>query len=71
MRRTYTILVAVVALLVVTLGYAALATRTGHPSQRSSHPGATAGRTPLPAEPDLETISEWSTGAHRRHWGWA
>ncbi len=49
MRRTYTILVAVVALLVVTLGYAALATRTGHPSQRSSHPGATAGRTPLPA----------------------
>jgi len=31
----------------------------------------TAGRTPLPAEPDLETISEWSTGAHRRHWGWA
>jgi hypothetical protein len=30
----------------------------------------TTGRTPLPAEPDLETISEWSTGAHRRHWGW-
>jgi uncharacterized protein len=31
----------------------------------------TTGRTPLPAEPDLETISEWSAGAHRRHWGWA
>lgn len=28
------------------------------------------GRTPVPAEPDLETISEWSTTAHRRHWGW-
>jgi hypothetical protein len=28
------------------------------------------GRTPLPAEPDLATISEWSVGAHRRHWGW-
>jgi uncharacterized protein len=30
----------------------------------------TTGRTPLPAEPDLETISEWSVNAHRRHWGW-
>jgi predicted nucleotidyltransferase len=29
------------------------------------------GRTPLAAEPDLEKISEWSSGAHRRHWGWA
>jgi hypothetical protein len=28
------------------------------------------GSTPLPAEPDLETISEWSANAHRRHWGW-
>jgi predicted nucleotidyltransferase len=27
-------------------------------------------RTPLPAEPDLKIISEWSTGAHRRYWGW-
>jgi hypothetical protein len=30
-----------------------------------------AGRTPLPAEPELDAVSEWSTGAHRRHWGWA
>jgi hypothetical protein len=30
----------------------------------------TTGCTPLPAEPDLETISEWSVNAHRRHWGW-
>lgn len=29
-----------------------------------------AGRTPLPAVPDLELISDWSTEAHRRHWGW-
>lgn len=29
------------------------------------------GRTPLPAEPDLDTISDWSTSAHRRHWGWS
>lgn len=29
-----------------------------------------AGRTPLPAEPDLAAISEWSADAHRRHWGW-
>lgn len=28
------------------------------------------GRTPLPAEPDLARISEWTVGAHRRHWGW-
>jgi predicted nucleotidyltransferase len=28
------------------------------------------GHTPLPAEPDLERISEWSADAHRRHWGW-
>jgi predicted nucleotidyltransferase len=28
------------------------------------------GRTPLPAEPDLGVISEWSADAHRRHWGW-
>jgi len=26
------------------------------------------GRTPLPAEPDLVAVSEWSTGAHRRQW---
>jgi uncharacterized protein len=29
------------------------------------------GHTPLPAEPDLVTISQWSTDAHRRAWGWA
>lgn len=29
-----------------------------------------AGRTPLPPEPDLDAVSEWSTDAHRRHWGW-
>jgi predicted nucleotidyltransferase len=29
-----------------------------------------AGRTPLPAEPDLDTVSAWATDAHRRHWGW-
>lgn len=28
------------------------------------------GRTPLPAEADLATISAWSVDAHRRHWGW-
>lgn len=28
------------------------------------------GRTPLPAEPDLSTVSAWSAGAHRRYWGW-
>jgi predicted nucleotidyltransferase len=28
------------------------------------------GRTPLPAEPDREAISDWSVSAHRRHWGW-
>lgn len=27
--------------------------------------------TPLPADPDLATISGWSTSAHRRHWGWS
>lgn len=26
------------------------------------------GRTPLPVEPDLDTISAWSVNAHRRHW---
>lgn len=26
------------------------------------------GRTPLPAEPDLERISAWSVDAHLRHW---
>jgi uncharacterized protein len=30
----------------------------------------TTGCTPLPAEPGLETISEWSVNAHRRHRGW-
>lgn len=29
-----------------------------------------AGRTPLPADPDLERISDWSSNAHRIHWGW-
>jgi hypothetical protein len=28
------------------------------------------GRTPLPAEPDMGAISDWSVSAHRRHWGW-
>ncbi len=28
-----------------------------------------AGRTPLPAEPDLAAVSRWAVGAHRRHWG--
>ena len=28
------------------------------------------GRTPLRAEPDLDTIGEWCIEAHRRHWGW-
>jgi uncharacterized protein len=28
------------------------------------------GRTPLPVDPDLATVSEWSVAAHRRHWGW-
>ena len=28
------------------------------------------GDTPLPKEADLETVSQWATGAHRRHWGW-
>jgi uncharacterized protein len=28
------------------------------------------GRTPLPDEPAIDVISDWSTGAHRRHWGW-
>ncbi len=30
-----------------------------------------AGRTPLPAEPDLDAVSAWATSAHRRQWGWA
>jgi hypothetical protein len=29
------------------------------------------GRTPLPADPDLNAISEWSVNAHRRHWAWS
>jgi uncharacterized protein len=29
------------------------------------------GRTPLPAAPDLATVTAWATDAHRRHWGWA
>lgn len=29
-----------------------------------------AGRTPLPLNPDLDAISDWSTSAHRRHWNW-
>jgi uncharacterized protein len=29
-----------------------------------------AGRTPLPAEPDLDAVSAWATAAHRRCWGW-
>lgn len=29
------------------------------------------GRTPLPAEPDLATVTAWAADAHRRHWGWA
>jgi uncharacterized protein len=28
------------------------------------------GRTPLPPEPDRDTISAWSVQAHRLHWGW-
>jgi predicted nucleotidyltransferase len=28
------------------------------------------GNTPLPEGPDVDTISEWSVGAHRRHWAW-
>jgi predicted nucleotidyltransferase len=28
------------------------------------------GRTPLPESPDLDAISAWAVGAHRRHWGW-
>jgi hypothetical protein len=29
-----------------------------------------AGDTPLPAEPDIPVICEWSIIAHRRHWAW-
>jgi hypothetical protein len=29
------------------------------------------GRTPLRAEPALDTIGTWCVQAHRRHWGWA
>ncbi|MEJ3748657.1 nucleotidyltransferase domain-containing protein [Actinomycetes bacterium KLBMP 9797] len=28
------------------------------------------GRTPLPADPDLDRVSAWSVAAHRRHWAW-
>jgi hypothetical protein len=28
------------------------------------------GRTPLPVDPDLDAVSEWSMSAHRRHWDW-
>jgi len=28
------------------------------------------GRTPLRAEPDLDTVGEWCIRAHQRHWGW-
>jgi uncharacterized protein len=28
------------------------------------------GRTPLPAQPDWDTITDWSVAAHRSHWGW-
>ncbi len=28
------------------------------------------GRTPLPEDPDLTTISAWTVAAHRRHWAW-
>lgn len=29
------------------------------------------GRTPLRAEPDWDTITDWAVHAHRRHWGWS
>ncbi len=29
------------------------------------------GATPLPPTADLAAITDWSTQAHRRHWGWA
>lgn len=29
-----------------------------------------AGRSPLPPDVDLRSISAWSQSAHRRHWGW-
>jgi hypothetical protein len=29
-----------------------------------------AAATPLPAEPDWDTVSAWSIDAHRRYWGW-
>jgi hypothetical protein len=28
------------------------------------------GDTPLPADPDLATVTAWAVDAHRRHWGW-
>jgi hypothetical protein len=28
------------------------------------------GKTPLPEEPDLAAVSDWSVSAHRRQWGW-
>ncbi len=30
----------------------------------------TSGQTPLPEEPALDAISDWSVSAHRRHWDW-
>ena len=30
----------------------------------------TTGATPLPPDPALDTISDWSVGAHRRMWSW-
>jgi hypothetical protein len=29
-----------------------------------------AGRTPLRAEPDLDTVGAWCIRAHQRHWSW-
>lgn len=29
-----------------------------------------AGHTPLPPEPDWAAVSDWSSAAHRAHWGW-
>jgi hypothetical protein len=39
--------------------------------QRQTEALLDTGRTPLRAEPDLDTIGEWCIRAHRRHWGWA
>ena len=38
--------------------------------QAQIHELLATGRTPLPAEPDLDTITDWSASAHRRHWNW-